>query len=144
MRKAVNASSIGVSWPQSRRGQFVPKMPLIAVIDDDESFRTSLVELLCLLGYGVRDFASAEAFVEEGGDRSCDGIITDIQLPGMSGLDLARLLTVRNPKIPIIMITAREEPELETRARLNGAACLVRKPFELKALVAFLEIVLGV
>jgi FixJ family two-component response regulator len=116
-------------------------MPLIAVIDDDESCRTSIVELLCLLGYGVCDFASAEEFMEDGGGRSCDGIITDIQLPGMSGLDLARLLTVRDSKIPIIMITAREEPELETRARLNGAVGLVRKPFELKALIAFLEMV---
>jgi FixJ family two-component response regulator len=117
-------------------------MVLLAVIDDDDSLRTSLVELLCLLGYRVCDFASAEEFIEAGADRSCDGIITDIQLPGMSGLDLARLLTIRDSKIPIIMITAREEPELETRARLNGAVCLVRKPFELKALVGFLEMVL--
>jgi FixJ family two-component response regulator len=116
---------------------------LIAVVDDDESFRAALVDLLCSLGYGVCDFASAEEFVEEGGDRSCDCIIADIQMPGMSGLDLTRLLTVRDSKVPIIVVTARHEPELETRARLNGAVGLLRKPFGSNDLITSLEMALA-
>jgi FixJ family two-component response regulator len=116
---------------------------LIAVVDDDETFRAALVELLCSLGYGVCDFASAEEFVEERGDKSYDCIIADIQMPGMSGLDLVRLPTIRDSKVPIIVVTARQEPELETRARLNGAVCLLRKPFESNALIASLEIALA-
>ncbi len=109
--------------------------PLIAIIDDDESFRTALVDSLCSLGYGVRGFASAEEFVAGDGEDSCDCIITDIHMPGMSGFDLKRLLASRASDVPIIMITARAEPDLEARAAASGAVCLLRKPFETDALI---------
>ena len=57
---------------------------LIAVIDDDESFRLALVESLHSLGYGARGFASAEEFVAVNAEGSCDGVITDVHMPGMS------------------------------------------------------------
>ena len=66
---------------------------LVAVIDDDDPFRSALVESLYSLGYGVRGFASAEEFVAADMDGACDCIITDIHMPGMSGLDLQGLLT---------------------------------------------------
>jgi FixJ family two-component response regulator len=120
----------------------VSREPLIAVIDDDEPFRTALVDSLCSLGYGVREFASAEEFFAASGEGSCDCVITDIHMPGMSGLDLQRLLLTRDWRVPVIMITAREEPGLEARAAASGAVCLLRKPFESGALICCLERVL--
>ena len=115
------------------------RAPLIAVIDDDEPFRAALVDSLCSLEYGVRGFASAEEFVTACAEVSCDCVITDIHMPGMSGLDLKRLLTARGSKVPVIMITARAEPGLEAKATASGAVCLLRKPFESIALIACLE-----
>ena len=112
---------------------------LVAVIDDDEPFRTALVESLASLGYATCDFASAEDFIARGAEATCDCVITDIQMPGMSGFDLKRLLMARGSKLPVIMITARAEPELEARAKAAGAVCLLRKPIESKDLVSCLD-----
>jgi FixJ family two-component response regulator len=117
----------------------VPRELLIAVIDDDEQFRTALVESLCSLGYGVRGFKSAEEFVAADGEGACDCVITDIHMPGMSGLDLKRQLMARDCRLPVIMITARADPELEARAVAGGAIGLLRKPFEANALLGCLE-----
>lgn len=113
--------------------------PLIAVVDDDEPFRTALVDSLCSLGYSVREFASAEEFLAASGEGSCDCVITDIHMPGMSGLDLQRLLLTRDWRVPVIMITAHGEPGLEARASASGAVCLLRKPFQADALIGCLE-----
>ena len=113
--------------------------PLIAVIDDDEPFRTALVESLCSLGYRARGFASAEEFFAASGESSCDCVITDVHMPGLSGLDLQRLLVTRDWRVPVIMITARAEPGLEARAVTNGAAFVLMKPFAADALIACLE-----
>jgi FixJ family two-component response regulator len=113
--------------------------PLIAVIDDDDSFRTALVESLSSLGYDVREFACAEDFVAAVEASPYDCVITDIQMPGMSGIDLKRLLVERDYRVPVIMITARAEPGLEARAAASGAASLLRKPFETEALIGCLE-----
>jgi FixJ family two-component response regulator len=117
----------------------VSREPLIAVIDDDEPFRTALVESLCSLGYRARGFASAEEFLAESGESSCDCVITDVHMPGLSGLDLQRLLVTRDWRVPVIMITARGEPGLEAKAAASGAVCLLRKPFGADALIGCLE-----
>jgi len=117
----------------------VSREPLIAVIDDDEPFRTALVESLCSLGYRARGFASAEEFFAASGESSCDCVITDVHMPGMSGLDLQRLLVTRDWRVPVIMITARGEPGLEAKAVASGAVCLLRKPFGADALIGCLE-----
>jgi len=117
----------------------VSREPLIAVIDDDEPFRTALVEALRSLGYRARGFASGEEFFAASGESSCDCVITDIHMPGMSGLDLQRLLMARDRRVPVIMITARGEPGLEAKAAASGAVCLLRKPFGADALIGCLE-----
>jgi FixJ family two-component response regulator len=122
----------------------VSSEPLIAVIDDDEPFRTALVESLCSLGYRARGFASAEEFFAASGESSCDCVITDVHMPGMSGLDLLRLLVARDRRVPVIMTTARGDPGLEARAAASGAVCLLRKPFGADALIGYLEKVLQV
>jgi FixJ family two-component response regulator len=117
----------------------VSREPVIAVIDDDESFRVALVEALSSLGYGARAFASAEEFFA--GDRTepYDCVITDIHMPGMSGFDLKRRLLVHDSGMPVIMTTADPEPALEVRAAAIGAVCLLRKPFEADAMTDCLE-----
>lgn len=112
---------------------------IIAVIDDDESFRIALVGLLCVLGYEAQEFVSAVEFINRGGDRSCDCIITDFNMPEMSGLDLIQLLNARGSTVPVIMITGCSEPALEAKAAAGGAVCLLTKPFVAEALIASLE-----
>jgi FixJ family two-component response regulator len=111
----------------------------ISVIDDDDSFRIALVELLRSLGYGARGFASAEEFIAADGESSCDCIITDIQMPGMSGFDLKRRLTAQGSAKPVIMITARFEAGLDAKVTATGAVCLLGKPFEMDTLLDCLE-----
>jgi FixJ family two-component response regulator len=114
------------------------KLLTLAVIDDDASFRAALVESLCSLGYGVRGFGSAEEFVAGDGEVAFDCIITDIHMPGMSGLDLQRLLVARDCRVPVILITARAEPGLEATAAQCGAVGLLRKPFASESLLGCL------
>jgi FixJ family two-component response regulator len=108
---------------------------LIAVVDDDDSFRTALVESLHSLGYGARGFASAEEFITWEADASCDCVITDIHMPGMSGLELAGLLRERRRALPVVLVTARSDFHIDAHAAANGAICLLRKPFNTDALI---------
>jgi FixJ family two-component response regulator len=117
----------------------VAREPLIAVIDDDVSFRTALVESLSSLGYSVRDFASAEKFVAAGREGLYGCVITDVHMPGMSGIDLKKLLAARGIQVPVVMITGRLDPGLEARAAASGAVCLLGKPLEANALKECLQ-----
>jgi FixJ family two-component response regulator len=112
---------------------------IISVIDDDESFRIAIVGLLGSLGYEAHGYASAIEFISSGGGGSCDCIITDFEMPGMSGLDLIRLLNAGGSTVPVIMITGCSEPSLEAKAVADGAFCLLTKPFEANALIGRLE-----
>ena len=123
-------------------GRSVSSKHLIAVIDDDSAFRVALVESLDSLGYVAREYVSADEFVAGNGEASSDCIVTDIHMPGMSGIDLMVLLSSRGSKTPVIMITARSDAGLEARALASGAICLLRKPFESVALIACLEMAL--
>lgn len=109
--------------------------PLIGIIDDDTSLRKALVRLVRSFGYDARGFASAEEFLESGSMPNCSCIVTDIQMPGMSGIELKRLMDERECMIPVIMITARTEPELEHSALASGAHCFLRKPLETAVLM---------
>jgi FixJ family two-component response regulator len=108
---------------------------LIAVIDDDESFRVALVENLLSLGYAARGYASAEDFIAGEAGASYDCVITDIHMPGMSGLELARLLAGRPRRVPVVMVTARSDLDIDADAAAKGAICLLRKPFKTEALI---------
>ena len=116
---------------------------MIAVIDDDESFRTALVESLQSQGYGVEDFPTADEFLRSGVINSYGCIISDIHMPGMSGIELARRLTSHDPRVPLIMVTARSEPGLDGIAAANDVVCLLRKPFGSDTLTSCIEKALG-
>ena len=111
----------------------------IAVIDDDESFRVALVESLSSFGYGVEGYASAEEYILGAGARSFDCVVTDIHMPGMSGLDLMEHLAAKGSTTPVVLITARSDKNLEARAAAARAACLLRKPFEINGLLNCIE-----
>ena len=113
----------------------MPKEMLIAVIDDDQAFREALVESLFASGYGARGFASAEEFLAQSEGDPCRCVITDVHMPGMSGLDLKRALAARESTVPVIMVTARKEANLEAKTAASGAVCLLRKPFGTEALL---------
>jgi FixJ family two-component response regulator len=110
---------------------------LIAIVEDDDSLRPALVGLMRSLGYDGTGFASAEDFLgAEALDRA-DCLVTDLQLPGISGLDLAlRLGAARVRRLPVILVTARTERAIDERGAAAGLFCLLRKPFEADALVA--------
>ena len=94
----------------------MPNELAIAVIEDNPSFRSALVESLCSLGYGARGFGSAEDFIAEGGEQNCDRIVTDIHMPGMSGIELKRLLAARGSTRPVVMVTGVVDPGLQGRS----------------------------
>ncbi len=112
---------------------------LVSVIDDDASLRRAIMSLVRSAGYAVSGHASAEAFLASGEPGRSACVITDIQMPGMSGIDLKVELDNRVLGTPVIMITARTEAPLLAEARASGAACLLRKPFEAATLMACLE-----
>jgi FixJ family two-component response regulator len=116
---------------------------LLAVIDDDESVRESLPDLLREFGYAVRGFASAEEFLEEDHIDRAKCLILDIALPGMSGPDLQVELQRRGREIPIIYISAQTDETIGPRMLARGAVGYLPKPFSERALLAALAAALG-
>jgi len=131
--------SFPASSSNSGHGCRAPGHLEIAVIDDDDSFRVALVESLSSLEYKSSGYVSAEDFVRAIGERSFDCIVTDIHMPGMSGLDLMKRLTAGGAMTPVVLITARSDSQLEAKAAAAGAACLLRKPFEINDLIKCIE-----
>jgi FixJ family two-component response regulator len=114
----------------------------VSVVEDDDSLRMAIVGLLDSLGYRVKAYASAETFLNDPCGQDADCIITDIQMPGLSGIELKHHLDGLGVKTPVIMVTARTEPSLHARAKASGAACVLQKPFQEADLVRCIEGVL--
>lgn len=115
----------------------------VAIIDDDESLRLALVGLVRSLGMDAQGYASAEDFLKSGEAKRFSCIISDIQMPVMSGIELKLHLAARKCSLPVIMITGRPDPGLEEKAVAAGAAAFLRKPFEAGVLISALEKALG-
>ena len=111
------------------------KQPLVSVVDDSDSVRESLPDLLKHVGFAVLAFASAEAFLssEAADDTNC--LILDVGLPGMSGPDLHRELVRRGRTIPVVFITARADQSLRPQLLALGAVACLFKPFSDDALL---------
>jgi FixJ family two-component response regulator len=108
----------------------------VAIIDDDESVRESVADLLRAFGYGVRAFASAEAFLASDMVAAASGLILDVAMPGMTGPELfEHLIEEGATDIRVIFITAHGNSELCRRLISLGAAGCLQKPFDPKALV---------
>ena len=115
------------------------KRPLVSVVDDSESVRESLPDLLEQAGFAVQAFASAEAFLDSAapGDTNC--LILDVGLPGMSGPDLMQELARRGKAFPIVFITAQGDKSLRPRLLSQGAVACLFKPFSDTALLDAVE-----
>ena len=110
-------------------------LPLIAVVDDDESVRESLPDLLKEFGYAVRAFSSGEEFLESGCVDRTDCLILDVAMPGITGPELQTELKNRKEDIPIIFITAHGDETTRPRLLESGAVECLSKPFSEKALL---------
>jgi len=117
----------------------VPKTPFISIVDDDKSVREAAKMLVKSLGYTTATFASAEEFLESGRlpDTAC--LITDVQMPGMSGVDLQSHLTASGHSTPVIFVTAYPEASVRARALEAGAFGFLSKPFSEESLIACLD-----
>ena len=119
------------------------KVPLIAIVDDDESFRRATSSLIRSLGYGVEPFASAEAFLESDRVSDTDCLITDVQMPGMTGIELQSKLIAQGSRLPVIFVTAFPETEARGRALAAGAVGFLGKPFSDQKLIHCLNAALS-
>jgi FixJ family two-component response regulator len=108
---------------------------LVAIVDDDDSVRGTLQELLRSAGFYSQAFESAEAFLGSGHQRETACLITDIRMPGMSGLELQATLNAERCKIPTIFITAHGDEEMRFQALREGAVEFLPKPFDDEVLI---------
>jgi FixJ family two-component response regulator len=119
------------------------KLPLIAVVDDDDSVRESLRGLIRSVGFAVAVFASAEEFLSSDDLRNTDCLILDVRMPGMNGLDLQRQLGATDYQIPVIFVTAHGDEEARQRALNGGAVDYLLKPFSEEALLNAIDAALS-
>ena len=109
--------------------------PMISVVDDDESLRRSLSNLLRSVGFGVETFASADEFLRSAQRENTGCLVLDLQMPGMSGLDLLRQLAFRDSRIRVVILTAHGDEETRRRSLQAGAVAFLDKPFRSDALL---------
>ena len=118
--------------------------PLISVVDDDESVRESLPDLLREFGFEAQTFSSAEEFLASKSVADTNCLVLDVAMPGMSGPDLQQELKTREQSIPIVFITAARDASVRTRLLAQGAVECLFKPFEAADLVQALNAALRV
>jgi FixJ family two-component response regulator len=114
-------------------------MPLISIVDDDESVREATQSLVRSLGYKAETFGSAEEFLESTqlGHTAC--LITDVQMPGLSGVELQDRLISDGHDVPTIFVSAFPDTKLERRVLQSGAIAYLRKPFKDDHLVEHID-----
>ncbi len=117
----------------------MPKLPLVAIIDDDASVRATTDSLVRSLGHIVYTFPSAEDFLRSNrlDDFSC--VIADVQMPGMSGVELQAHLLAQGYRVPFIFFTAFPDERIRAQAITAGAICYLTKPFDGDSLVQGLQ-----
>jgi len=119
------------------------KEKMVAIIEDDESYRVAVRRLLKSAGFSVQSFASAEDFLNSGEQRETGCLIADIRMPGMSGLDLQSKLNSDHCPIPTIFITAHGDEKLRLQAMRGGAVKFLAKPFDGEVLIEAVRVALG-
>jgi len=117
--------------------------PVISVIDDDASIRVAADSLLRARGYTVGTFASAAEFLRSQTIDETSCVITDVRMPGMSGVELQTVLRKQGRRTPFIFITAFPEESARLRALRDGAVCFLSKPFDAPTLIRCVEAALA-
>jgi FixJ family two-component response regulator len=107
----------------------------VVIVEDDPSMRQALRRILHVAGYLPLAFESAEALIEDGSAAAAACLILDVQLPGMTGFELRRRLSGEGAPVPVIFITAYDEPEARLQASEAGAVAYLTKPFAGHALI---------
>ena len=129
---------------RKRKDTVMSMRSLVSIVDDDESVRESLPDLLRQLGFAAQAFSSAEAFLASESVNETRCLILDIAMPGMSGPELRRELASRRQDIPTIFITASGDKNLRPRLLADGAVECLFKPFSDAALLDALKAALRV
>ena len=111
----------------------------VCVVDDDESVRLSIGALIRSLGYAAHGFDSAEAFLNSAEAAAAACLITDVQMPGLSGIDLQKALIERGGGPPVIFITAFPQDRIRRQAMAAGALSFLSKPCDDDLLVRTIE-----
>jgi FixJ family two-component response regulator len=117
----------------------VPKTPMISIVDDDRAVRAATRGLVRSLGYDVSTFASAEEFLTSESLHETSCLITDLHMPGLSGIELQDRLIAQGHHLPIVFITAFPEESLRRRALEAGAICFLSKPYSDDRLIDCLD-----
>jgi FixJ family two-component response regulator len=113
----------------------VTEIPLISIVDDDEALREAIESLIKSVGFIARVFPSAEDFLRSGNADDTGCLILDVQMPGMTGLELQNHLVASKSRIPIIFISAHSDADARARALKAGAVGFLQKPFSEDALL---------
>jgi len=117
----------------------VPARPLVAVVDDEESVRRALARMLGASEFDVDVFASGQEFLDSLRTRLPDCLILDYQMPGLTGRDVQRRLTLAQTPVPIIVVTAHDQPALREQCLADGAIAYVAKPLQRERLVGLIH-----
>ena len=102
---------------------------MVSIIDDDQSLRESIVDLVRAMGFEAQEFERAEDFLRSDSIARTACLVTDMRMPGMSGLELHETLVARGETIPAIVITAFPKDDDRARAQRSGVICYLAKPF---------------
>jgi len=117
----------------------MPRVLLIALVDDDDSLKNSLDNLLRSVGFRAQGFSSAESFLSSNQVHDTACLILDVRLPGMNGLELQRRIVAANWRIPIIFITSHADGDAEALALGAGAVDYLYKPFREEQLLSAID-----
>lgn len=128
-----------IRGPAGGKGDTPVKKAMISIVDDDKSVREAAGRLLKSLGYATATFASAEEFLQSGCLHETACLITDVQMPGMSGIDLQDHLCASGAATPVIFVTAFPEDALRQRALGAGAFGFLTKPISVQSLIACID-----
>lgn len=117
--------------------------PLIAVVDDEESVRRALARMLIASLFDVEVFASGHEFLDSLATRRPDCVVLDLQMPRLTGREVQRQLTLLHIQIPIIVVTAHDQPELREQCLADGAVGYLAKPLRRQGLVSLIGDAIG-
>ena len=115
------------------------KQSVIAVLDDEPEMRKALRRLLGSRGFRVEEYGCAEDLLADMGSHNIDCLLLDLHMPGINGFDVLGTFQVRHIPVPIIVITAHDEPGTADRVRALGASAYLKKPVDRDALLAAIE-----
>ena len=115
---------------------------MVAIVEDDESYRLAVQRLLKSAGFSVQSFACAEDFLNSGGQQETGCLIADIRMPGISGLDLQAQLIAEHYPIPTIFMTAHGDEKMRLQAMRAGAVKFFTKPFDGEDLIEAVRVAL--